>query len=546
MGQRRPTLASAALALVAALGCGCYPSGGRGSVPLDDQIYFPVAVALTPKSLVTGKSNWLMLANSDFDLKYNSGTIQALALGDASSGVEQAVRLCEAEMRSSDCLADPGTPERLRCKDKLDNLLLCSGPTQPDGWSVPFVKASVRIGAFASDMKVVPLFEEPSAGTTKGQKPVDGISRVLAPVRGDATLTYVDAVESADGQHIKLDCYAGAGNDEFGHDCDANHRVGQVVTADARQLTLEGEPFALATPDYWSCEALDAAGGCALEPAHSSGIASVVHQVSGDVSVFRNTQRLGGSPVLSYTLGSLAVGATAIAPLDLSDGVDTTSSPIVPFVPRFLVANRSQSSLFLVSYLGDDGNPDRSVLSASSLIPITTQTTGYDTRGVVVDPPGQGEGARPIRVFLASRSPASIVIGQIDRESGVLHFYDNVPLPIGPSRITRRSFVDDKGIAHTRIYVASYDSAYVIAYDPETRRLSDVIKAGRGPYSITIDETRQLAFVANFIDGTVQVIDVNPITTIPDPSDPAKTTKVPNILYEQVVYTIGKPRGPQS
>jgi hypothetical protein len=538
MGQRRTTLASAALALAAALGSGCYPSGGRGTEPVDDQFYFPVSVSLTR----TGK--WLIVANSDFDLKYNSGTVQALDLGDPTSGgIEQAARECEREMLSSDCLAEPGTQARRDCDDRLTNGLMCFGPPQPDAWSVPYVKASVRIGAFASDMKVVPVYDTDVSQET----PVANVSRVLVPVRGDASLTFIDAIESASG--ITLNCYAGAGPNQLGHDCDANHTVGQDPNANARNLSLEGEPFAIATPDFWKCGST-ASGACALEPARSNGIASVVHQTSGDVSVFRNVQLYKANalriPTLAYTLGGLAVSASAIAALDVTDGVEGDTPPIVPFVPRFLVANLSQSSLFEVSYLGDDGNPDRSVLTASALIPITTQQTGYDTRGIVVDPPAKDEGDRPTRVFLASRSPASLVVGQIDRASGQLHFYENHPLPIGPSRITRSTFLGADGHTHTRVYIASYDSAYVVSYDPDTRRLGGVIKAGRGPYAIAIDDGRKLAYVANFIDGTIQVMDVNPTRTITDPNDKTKTLTVPNELFEQVVFTVGKPQGPRT
>lgn len=569
MGQRRPTYASAALALAAALGSGCYPSGGRGKAPVDDQFYFPVSVAVTPARPVANatddpysdkpRGKWLVVANSDFDLAYNSGTVQALDLGDvvvdakgkpvfdaktdkwSATGIWGAVLACEDKLRSADCLADPSSKEYRACQSDLTTLG-CLGTN-----ASPHVRASVRIGAFASDMKIVPVFDKGAMET-----PVADVSRVLLPVRGDASLTFIDAIESAGG--ITLNCYTGAGPNQLGNDCDANHRVGQVPTADARQLTLEGEPFAIATPDYWDCAKANRDGDdhCALEPARSNGIASVVHQVSGDVSVFHDVQLYKappavGTPVLAYTLGGLATGATAIAPLDLTDRVDLTKN--LPFIPRFLVTNRSQSSIFEISYLGDDGNPDRSVLTASSLIPITTQATGYDTRGIVVDPPAKDEGKRPIRVFLASRSPASIVVGQIDPASGQLHFYENVPLPIGPSRITRSTFVGADGHTHTRIYVASYDSAYLVAYDPDARRVGGVIKAGRGPYSIAIDDGRKLAYVANFVDGTVQVIDVSPTRRIPDPTAPhdrTKGTTVTNELFEQVVFTVGIPQGPHT
>jgi hypothetical protein len=489
MGFHRSSFARAGL--VAVLASGCYSSGGRGKPPIDDEMYFPVAVS------VTTSGNVLVVANSDFDLAYNSGTVQAYDL----AAIDAAARACEA------------TPVPAGC-DGIE--------------AKTYVKASVRVGAFASDMTIVPLYDLASGDAPTREKPVAGVSRALIPVRGDATLTYIDVRESTDATgktNVTLDCYAGAGPSQLGNDCDANHRVGQVATADARQLTLEGEPFAIAVPSYWSCPAISG-GKCSQEPARSNGVAGIVHQVSGDVSVFRNTQKNGEAPTLAYTLSGLPASGDAIAALDLEPTTSTES-----FVPRFLVANRSQASLLLTSYIGDDGNPDRSALVASSLIPISLQATGYDTRGILVDPPGAGE-SRPTRVFLSSRSPASLIVGHIDPVSGSLLFYENVPLPIGPSRITRSTFTDASGIARSRIYVASYDSAYVVAYDPDARRLGAVIKAGRGPYSIAIDATRKLGYMANFIDGTIQVIELD-------------ADKHPD-WYEQVIFTMGKPQGPRS
>lgn len=489
MGLTRSSLARAGL--VAALASGCYSSGGRGKAPVDDEMYYPVAVSVTP----SGK--YLLVANSDFDLAYNSGTVQAYDL----EAIAEKARGCEA------------TPEPAGC-DGVD--------------AKTYVKASVRIGAFASDLRVVPLYDYATT-TVAGVSAVEttvapDVSRALIPVRGDATLTYIDVREGAAG--VTLDCYAGAKANQLGNDCDANHRVGQIPTADSRQLTLEGEPFAIATPSYWSCPRVNGASKCGPEPARSGGIAGIVHQVSGDVSVFRDTQRNGAPPVLTYTLTGLPGSGAAIAPLDL-----LPKTAAEPFVPRFLVANRSQASLLVTQYIGDDGNPDRGALAASAAIPIPTQSGGYDTRGVVVDPPGAGE-SRPTRVFLASRSPASLVVGQIDDASGALHFFENVPLPIGPARLTRSTYKDSAGVEHTRVYVASYDSAYVVAYDPDARRVGQVIKAGRGPYSIAVDPKHKLAYVANFVDGTIQVIELD--------------AENHEAFFERVVFTVGKPQGPHS
>jgi hypothetical protein len=530
MGNRRSSLACAALALVAALGPGCYSSGGQGAPPIDSELYFPVGLGVT-----TPNSKYLFVANSDFDLAYNAGTVQAYYLGtlgkkqigdpthdpSVDNGIEHAVRQCEEILTNGDpahptpeCVGYPAGSGKdpVKCQQTLSDAGCLGAP------ATPYLGASVRIGAFASDLTIVPLHDA-KGNTVTHTTPVpagtppfhDG--RVLVTVRGDATLTYIDYVEP-DAGGIVLDCYTGAKAGDQGHDCATDHRVGQDPNANARQLTLEGEPFAVATPIYWNPT---------QEPAQSGGIAAIAHQTTGDVSVFRDVAIDGRTPKLAYTLTGLPVDADAIAALD----VPPTGS--ASFVPRFLVANRTAPTLALVSYLGDSGNLDRSVLVESSLVPITTQTTGYDTRGILVDPPNPGEN-RPTRVFLSSRSPASLVIGQIEPDSGALHFYENAPLPIGPSRITRGTYTTSDGVTHTRVYVVSYDSAYVIAYDPDTRRLGDVVHVGRGPYAISIDSVRKLGYVANFVDNTIQVFEL----------DPTRGTA----LFEQVVLTVGVPHGP--
>jgi hypothetical protein len=172
-----------------------------------------------------------------------------------------------------------------------------------------------------------------------------------------------------------------------------------------------------------------------------------------------------------------------------------------------------------------DPSPERSGLVLSQVVPILPQASGFHTRGVVVDPPAAGE-TRPTRVFLTNRTPAALVIGQLDPTTKNLTFYENVALPIGPSRITRVS-ID----GHTTIMAASFDARSIVFYDPDSRLVSNVIRTHRGPYSMTFDPARKLGFVCNFTDSTIQVVDLD--------SSPEHAA-----TYQRIIYSVGVPSGP--
>ncbi len=450
--------------LVAHQAIGCYATGD-GPAPDDARLYFPTGVAVSP----TG--NTLFVANSDFDLRFAAGTVQAFDLG-----------LVRAEVAR--CLTAKTTS--------------CYGAD-----ASPFLRASVRIGAFASDLRVIPRLD--AAGAQIDATGAKG--RLVLPVRGDATLTLIDYEESAAG--VLLRCSRDAAINSKGGTCAPEWRIGREPS-NARAITLGGEPFGVALPSSFADPGFTEQGG----------IAAVVHQSSGDVSLFVGVSAEGSPPTakLAYALTGLAPAGTGIGPLDILDRTDQ------PRTPRFLVTNRSKSFVQVVQYVRDPGVADRSSLTLVDNVLMPTQASGFDTRGVVVDPPNPGE-TRPTRVFLTSRSPASIVVGELDGTR--LHFFENVPMPIGPSRITRMVVDEGRG-PRTRIVASAFDARSFVVYDPDGRRTSSVVPTHRGPFAFAQDTKNKLAFVANFTDSTVQVIDL-------DPSHPT---------YQSVVYSIGIPNGP--
>jgi DNA-binding beta-propeller fold protein YncE len=169
-------------------------------------------------------------------------------------------------------------------------------------------------------------------------------------------------------------------------------------------------------------------------------------------------------------------------------------------------------------------------LVLSEVVPIPPQASGFDTRGVVVDPPGEGE-TRATRVFLTNRTPAALVLGEINPETRKLTFYDNIPLPIGPSRLTRASIetAPGSGVFKTVIIAASFDARSIVVFDPDSRRISNVIRTHRGPYGMVVDATNKLAYISNFTDSTIQVLELDPKDGKP---------------AERITFSVGKPSGP--
>ena len=127
----------------------CY-SAGDGTAPPPNTIYFPVGLD------VSVNGNVLYVANSDFDLQYNGGTIQSYDLNAIRTDVLKTIvnpsdpTLPFVRPGDADAgLSCTGTPPTYRNDG--------SGQRQPIGEtcappmnSQAYVKASVTIGAFAT------------------------------------------------------------------------------------------------------------------------------------------------------------------------------------------------------------------------------------------------------------------------------------------------------------------------------------------------------------------------------------------------------------
>ncbi|HET9955113.1 MAG TPA: hypothetical protein VFQ61_11450, partial [Polyangiaceae bacterium] len=410
-----------------------------------------------------------------------------------------------------------------------------------------------------------------------------GSGRIFVPVRGDATLHWAD---------VGPDGHVACGQENNGGACDDLHRAGNDPEQEnTRDLRLGAEPFGIAAS--WNGEAI-----------------MVTNQTSGAASLFVNpwlNQENDAGPKLEFRLEQLSsrpVGVTAVPP-----PARILAQPAVRngYAPAFLVTFRNTPEVVLVRYYSDseyvgrqEGSPNN---VASPSRPFVTRlgtafaspnSPGTDSRGIVADDASRreleqrcfaaagitdsclsdygvngkegciaqagGAGAalddclaqasrQPLDFFVASRSPASLLVGSswvtndAIGNNEIPSFYDSIPLTVGPSRVVTGEVIvggdaqvitdaqEDTLIRERRVFVVSFDSRRVFIYDPVRRRLDAEVTTGRGPYAISVDSKHGHLYIGQFTDSFISVVSL-------DRRHPR--------TYAQVLATIGAPSAPRT
>ncbi len=582
---------------VAGIVAACYQAGS-GSAPPGKILYFPVGVD------VSKGGNVLYVANSDFDLQYNGGTIQSYDLNHIRRDVLLAIanpadpnlplmRPAQAPGQPGDnpCTNPDGTPA-LPPVYRTDG----TGERQPLGEtcappvdSTKYVKATVTIGAFATDLQVQRCEALPAAGVdTRFDRETScdfAGQRLFVPVRGDASVTWVGltvddpsvapAADGSDGKpasEFSLDCGAETNN---GH-CNGLHSAGNSGTepANTRNVTMPGEPFGMAQSQ----------DGQALV---------ITHQTDTKASLFTTGGR-NENPAIEYVLDGLPIGGNGVVAIPHDRALacvdDTCKSPR----PAFLWTTRASPEVHRLRYYSDDGTTATPTLARPFLLdeakfPVAASSAGTDSRGMVIDrsprlackakvratvkPADESNPAfvaqmqacarTPARIFIANRSPAALLVGELggaaddgSYDADRFTLFGNVPLSSGPSKVYLAPVVDQDGNYALRVFIVCFDSATLFIYDPDAQRMEASFRVAPGPFAMAFDpfdmedvasrtkvpvDPRHLttgllryrfAYLASFTESFIQVIDL-------DNSRTDKTT------FELPVFTLGAPTLPK-
>ena len=553
----------------------CYATD-RGVSPPAQEPYYPVGLATSPGGKV------LYVINSDFDLQYEAGTLEAYDLAK----IRQDALLLRNDPRALLGRCTTGTADDLACpyfvapREDQPRCGDAPGDTRPTPPSPEgavgsvctpamrpsaYHRSTVRVGAFATGLHLA------SAGFTRNGVPK---RRLFAPIRGNASLTWLDIADDARDPAADasvLECGAET-NDRT---CDLFHQAGNrsEEAGNTRGITMPGEPFGMA----------ESADGAFVAISHQSTAQASLF--SSGLPAHGNEANDATAPSLQFVTDGVPVGGNGLAsiPYDPAAFADPTSVPR----PAFLLSSRAATELTLIRLYDDQGvspTDGTSTLTRPYLVPearfaVTANPDGFDSRDVVVDPSlriackariGEGASAEqlracarlPLRVFVVNRSPASILVGELGERTSVIdgsygvdsfRFVDAIPIPAGPSRMVLAPIVDRDGALALRLFVVCFDSSALVVLDPDTKQLDRILRVGRGPFALAFDpfdldaairhdavprdESGNLAYrfgyVASFTESFVQVIDL-------DRSDAASTT------FEKIVFTLGNPTPPKS
>lgn len=539
---------------VAPLCAGCIDPSAGVEPPLS-RIYFPVGLAVSPSA------TRLYVVNSDFDLQFSGGAVQALDLDRVRESVPRSCSSdadCDAARRCDDqptienggiasgwCVDRDGPHAGQPCgplgeKDTA-KLVLTPGRCgylntgSPQGGGASLVVSSVGIGAFATDV----IYRSRPGGPG---------GRLFIPVRGDATLHYIDVIDDSEPGTVPFELECGQGANDG--DCDDAHRRGDDPEEEnTRGLRLPREPFGI--------------------DATALGDAMVItHQTEGAASLFVNDDEAWGDGVSSLGVGpklEFALGGLPTRPV----GVVALPEPAVVaekqlgYQPGFLVTFRNAAEVRLLRYFDDAASkPARPFIQQSGGAAITANSIGVDSRGIAVEgsqrasceascPTDAGDArtdclascaAIPLRVFVANRAPSSLLIGETRPNASLTgsddlpRFVDALPLPFGPSRVIVGEVLDESGQRKPRVFVVCFDSRRIAIYDPDGRRVEKWVETGRGPHALAIDigerngEPYAHGYVGHFTDSYIGVIDLDQRSA----------------HYGSVVMTLGRPVPPRA
>lgn len=547
MARPKPAQLRRFIALSGVAAAGCFPPDDGRTPPLD-QLYFPVGLA------TNADASRLYVANSDFDLQFNAGTVQAYDLVKLRQAVPQGC------MRDEDCVQGPDGSVRNFVCDTTPNAqngqspsFFCVNPADPRpcgdlgeksaadrlvapgrcGWTAesPFIAGAVRIGAFVTDV----IYRQ---WRDDNGSPVDGQGgRLFLPVRGDATLHWIDVSHPRGnaGSAPELEC----GQDST-ETCDADHRRGDdPASENTRNARLPPEPFGVA---------MDEAGEALV----------TTHQTSGAVSLFVNRWGNGGTtdgPSLQFVLTGLPLGALGAAAVPVSEYVKQAS---IAYDPGFLVTFRNSAEVRLIHYVRDPipGVDPRPFLEAARAAAITTNSLGWDSRGVAIDDSsrracenGCATSADPLRclkdcvttygldTYIANRTPSSIVLGQTHSSDAATatddlpRFWGAQQVSPGVTRVVVGNVKRRDGQLASRVFAVCFDTKKIFVYDPKAHGIESVIQTGNGPQAIAVDGAHGLGYVAHFSESYLGVVDL----------DQSHVN-----TYGQMLYTVGRPTRPRA
>jgi DNA-binding beta-propeller fold protein YncE len=340
-------------------------------------------------------------------------------------------------------------------------------------------KDTIRLAAFASDLELTP-----------------NRNRALIPVRGGSErhILVVDVDETAENGLV-LSC--GQGSDLR---CDSDHRV-----TGNDDVTLPLEPYEVTSLNY-TRQVPD--GDKTVTLTDTFGFAS--HLYSGAVSAFliENSHGELDAKLLDVVTGVTGeAGGIAANSRNNEIYVSGRDNPSQYLAVLQVLAGGFGGTYTNEAYFGMTGK----VSYSGDLL------GGTDTRSIAVSSDGK-------TAYVVSRTPEALL--QVDVASRKMVDWATV----GAAPSVLGIFEDEEYGAYA--FVLCFKSNQVFIVELDTMQTAHVVPVGSGPQAVAFDKKRKLAYIANFRESTISIIQAVP------PFDFVRTADGDTKLM------IGKPRLP--
>lgn len=447
----RARLTLASLALFAASACNFTQAGID---PDPGVMNFPIAIELYQPQPDQPASH-LFVVNSNFDVRFNSGSVQAYDLG----ALEGFINGCESG--GEDCVFDDVT-----------------FVGDPRGGQQLLVH-EVGIGSHADGLALRPDHR-----------------RLYLPIRsgrgGLNTIDFDPVAGFSCGQAFRADIPNGTPpwEAEDIQRCADEFRVSRTDNiASERNLELPADPVAVATVPSNAISDADV------------GVFILMAMRSGRVGLFLD-DRSGSTPELIYVIDGFPENVVNLI-IDPATGIGWMTAA-------------GTDQLARVGIVVDTGAPTRSFLYDAGTLRLGGVDDGDDTRDIVFHPDTPNVAfilsRRPdsvIEVDVDRRGLTSIDIGLRD----VFEVGD------GPSRLALHQADDRlpdgtlTGEQRTFILVSCFDAQRLFVIDAEHGALVSVVGGFSGPFEMAVDPVSNRLYLVDFSISVLRVLDLSPLET---------------------------------
>ena len=508
--QGRATCFSLGFLLISGIvSAGCVNTDGEPLPP--GLMTFPIAIELSLPPAASEPPQYVFVANSNFALEFNTGTVQSYDLqvlndaidstgdfageGCAFAGIQDVCTDNDAATGIRDSCLDGTQDTDCNCNANVDQDCqpcgcdmrqaepACTTAVPADRCSVIPTQLRLRDQGALLKTVVAPglLLSEAEIGSfADGLAIATAGNRLYLPVRSNANLSFIDV----DAQGL-FDCGSGFVESQS---CSEYYRNGGSEQVNpAAPVETPPDPVDVFAGDL---SADFAPPGRENDPAYQGEYILMAHR-EGEASLFFDQDRNGAMrPRIAAAIDELAPEQVTIT--------------YEPDAKKAWISSSLSNEVVRVG-IGIDGDPTQSYLFNAGTLFVTGLDTGNSMRDILFDPrPGVN------LAYMVSRLPESLVVARRDVAGDQLNVVDQVSICRGPSRL-KLVELPARGTTVLTAFVSCFNQRMVQIIDAELLQGITVLTNISGSFEFVVDVPRERIYVADFSTSVLRIADLAPL-----------------------------------